>query len=241
VIACNYNVVKILVAVAQLAFALVTLYRTRGDQIAMYGYAAFGLTVAQYAWMSLLNLAGSLICPNYPSVFIVESQTLKRLRKEIDDARKTDLYPLSGTVGELTEATEKEILENSSKDERPGAAIEVLGPYVGAVPIAIIGALSKFTLGGSALYQRVWTIMWPVFGCVVGSLASNGCEILLNRAAMSQLRLRGVSGKNLLALVVLLALAIFVTYAAPAIGGFVVVAEMILQYGVCIRLREASV
>lgn len=41
----NYNAVAILVAMAQLLFAVATLYRARGDQIARYGYAAFGLTM----------------------------------------------------------------------------------------------------------------------------------------------------------------------------------------------------
>ncbi|KAK3376399.1 putative pogo transposable element [Lasiosphaeria ovina] len=186
-IACDYNVIKIIVAIVQLAFALVTLYRTRGDQITMYGYAAFGLTVAQYAWMSLLNLIGSLVCPNYPSIFVVESQTLKDLRARIEAAGETASYPLSGTVGELTGPAEEKILRKFDMTSRSDFAVaSVFGPYVGTVPIAIIGGLSKFSLGGSTLYQRVWTMMWLVFGFLIGPF-------------------------------------------------------MILDYGVCIRLREVSI
>ncbi len=142
--ACNYNVVKILVAIMQLGFAIATLYRTRGDQIAMFGYAAFGLTVAQYAWMSLLNLVASLLCPNYSSIFVVESQTLRDLRARIDAAGQTNLYPLSGTVGELTRATETEILECGDSGLEETLAFGG-GFYLGVVPIAIIGGLSKFS------------------------------------------------------------------------------------------------
>jgi hypothetical protein len=72
----NYNVVSILVAMGQLAFAVATLYRSRGDQTTQYGYAAFGLTVTQYAMMSLLNLLGNLSCPQYPAIYLVRSQAM---------------------------------------------------------------------------------------------------------------------------------------------------------------------
>ncbi|RYP74288.1 hypothetical protein DL771_003109 [Monosporascus sp. 5C6A] len=80
VISCSYNAVKILVALGQLIFAIVTLYRTRGDQIELYGYAAFGLTVVPFAWMSFLNLLANAICPEYSTKFLVESATLDELR-----------------------------------------------------------------------------------------------------------------------------------------------------------------
>jgi hypothetical protein len=50
-ISCGYGVVKILVAIIQLLYATATLYLARGDQVEWYGYPAFGLTVAPYAWM----------------------------------------------------------------------------------------------------------------------------------------------------------------------------------------------
>ena len=34
-----------IVAIAQMIFSSITIYRTRGDQIEKYGYAAYGLTV----------------------------------------------------------------------------------------------------------------------------------------------------------------------------------------------------
>lgn len=75
----SYNIVKIQAALVQLAFGIVTIYRARGDQITMLGYAAFGLTVTSYAWMSLLNLLASLVRPSFASLFVVENGTLCRL------------------------------------------------------------------------------------------------------------------------------------------------------------------
>jgi hypothetical protein len=44
-ISCNYSSVKIFIALAQAIYSIATIYRTRGDQIREFGYAAFGLTV----------------------------------------------------------------------------------------------------------------------------------------------------------------------------------------------------
>jgi hypothetical protein len=238
-IACDYNVIKIIVAMLQLAFAITTLYRTRGDQITMYGYTAFGLTVAQYAWMSLLNLIGSLVCPSYPSIFVVESQTLKDLRAKIEAAGETANYPLSGTIGELTGPAEEKILQKNYDIGMTSGGTFVAavggGPYLGAVPVAIIGGLSKFSLGGSALYQRVWIMMWLVFGFFIGPFVSVVFDMGLNYFSMYPVQV----GDMIITIYVVVVG--FGSYAAPAIGGFVVVSQMILDYGVCIRLSEVSI
>ncbi|KAH7064458.1 hypothetical protein BKA63DRAFT_173792 [Paraphoma chrysanthemicola] len=79
-ISATYNTVKALIALAQSAYALATLYRARGDQIGQFGYAAFGLTVAPYAVMSIMNLVGNLCRPEYPSLYMVESSTMDEAR-----------------------------------------------------------------------------------------------------------------------------------------------------------------
>jgi hypothetical protein len=76
VLSSNYNMLKSLVSLAQAIFAIMTLYRARGEQINQYGYAAFGLTVTPYALMSLVNLLGSLLCPEYPALYLVESDAM---------------------------------------------------------------------------------------------------------------------------------------------------------------------
>ncbi|KAF2029984.1 hypothetical protein EK21DRAFT_41639, partial [Setomelanomma holmii] len=81
-VSVTYNNVKALIALAQSAYALTTLYRARGDQIEQYGYAAFGLTVAQYAVMFITNLIGNLCRPEYPSLYMVESSMMDEARRQ---------------------------------------------------------------------------------------------------------------------------------------------------------------
>lgn len=102
-ICCSYNFIKILVSVAQLLFAISTLYRTRGDQVDLYGYAAFGLTVTPYAWMSFINLLGNLMRPQYDTMFVVESTDLDELRELIakSDGQTKEHFAVTGTVGRL--------------------------------------------------------------------------------------------------------------------------------------------
>lgn len=72
----NRNFVRILIALGQAVYAITTLYRTQGDQITRFGYAAFGLTVIPYLFMSVMNLIGNLMRPDYPTLYLVESQDM---------------------------------------------------------------------------------------------------------------------------------------------------------------------
>jgi hypothetical protein len=69
-IVCNSNHVKVAVALSQIVFGVVTIYRTRGDQVQKHGYAAFGLSVTPYVWMSLVNLLGNIMRPSYPALYL---------------------------------------------------------------------------------------------------------------------------------------------------------------------------
>ena len=90
------------------------------------------------------------------------------------------------------------------------------------LPIAIIGCLSSFKVGRSTIAQRVWVMMWLVFGALYGTFFAltdiweEHLESYFGRLAFSAIGRLGVS--------------------APAIGGFVVVAQMISAYGECKRL-----
>jgi hypothetical protein len=94
-------------------------------------------------------------------------------------------------------------------------------PLVGLVPLAIVGGISGFSPGDSALYQRVWTMIWLVFGCVLGPFAE------LHRFVPWVDEDRNDFW---------LPLMIAFSYGAPAIGGYVVVAQMISEYGECFEL-----
>ncbi|KAI5843659.1 hypothetical protein BZA05DRAFT_178381 [Tricharina praecox] len=96
-ISSSYNALKIVIAVGQSISSAIILYRTRGAQIERYGYSAFGLTVIPYAMMSIVNLVGSLLTPEYPTLYLVSS-------REMDEARACGGL-FDGVVGKVVEAS----------------------------------------------------------------------------------------------------------------------------------------
>lgn len=92
-ISSSYNFSKGIAALFQTIYATVTLVKTRGDQIQRYGYAAFGFTVAPYLVMSIVNLLGTLLTPDYSAIYLIESDIMK-------EAIKRGCY-FKGTVGIL--------------------------------------------------------------------------------------------------------------------------------------------
>jgi len=223
-ISCSYNAGKALVALGQALFAISTLYETQGDQIARYGYAAFGLTVAPYAWMSTINLVGSLICPEYSAMYLVESQASRRLRSEVEIYSGQHGFPLlpnrpeiqlDGFVGVL--ANEEDFVIQT-RDEWARMKASII-PLIGAAfPLLIYGILSKFQKGESTHAQRSWVMVWLVFGIIVGGALVSTPFITRYREFT------------------ILSLGMCAFYSAPAIGGFVVVGQMIHDYGVCTQI-----
>ncbi|KZT29811.1 hypothetical protein NEOLEDRAFT_477161 [Neolentinus lepideus HHB14362 ss-1] len=57
-----------LISIVQLVASMITLYRTRGDQIACFGYAAFGLSVIPFMLMSFMNLVFNAVLGDFPHV-----------------------------------------------------------------------------------------------------------------------------------------------------------------------------
>lgn len=89
---CNYSVLKVLAGIVQIISGSVTLYlSSRGEQLATLGGGAFTLTVIPYVLMSLMNSLASLSCPEYPTMFLVESEIM-------DEARRRGGF-ITGTVG----------------------------------------------------------------------------------------------------------------------------------------------
>jgi hypothetical protein len=209
----------------QLIYAITTLYRTRGDQIAIFGYAAFGLTVTQYAWMSFVNLLGNWVCPHYPSLYLVESPTLSELRVALVTAGQDDQFLIGETVGMVSESKEETAVKKMISFD--------LAAKLAAMPLVVIGALSRFSPGSSTLPQRVWTMTWLVFGFTVGLFVESAVDTSLRQ----RFRITGFvpnRHKRISYLAYLLGtIAAIGAYAAPAIGGFVVVGQMFYQYGVC--------
>lgn len=87
---------KVAVAIAQLIFSSITIYRARGDQIDHYGYAAFGLSVFPYTLMSLVNLVCTGLVGEYSSVYVLRSAVM-------EEAEKYYKGLFYGTIGTLKE------------------------------------------------------------------------------------------------------------------------------------------
>jgi hypothetical protein len=116
-ISSNYNIIKILVSLGQALFGISTLYLTRGDQIDQYGYAAFGLTVAPYAIMSLVNLLGNTITPDYAAIYVVRNSVM-------DEAVQRHQIRFEGVIGELIEDGSRRM-----SLERKAGGVQMLGDW----------------------------------------------------------------------------------------------------------------
>ena len=265
------NLAKGLVAIFQSLYAVVTLYRARGNQIEQYGFAAFGLTVSPYLIMSIVNLFSTLLTPDYPTTYLVKFEAMVEASKRegakfegvVGSIRSRRQIPeLIGTI-KFVNADDGRMLLTVGPRARQGPSsglptrfvmdqirspsppwsrnpierpalmisscleIDVTGEerkerhelrYIGrasaavtSISIAINGALSHFKSGHSTLTQRVWTMTWLACGILFGSLAT-GFEI-------------DSSGKLGM-----------LFYGAPSIGGFVIVAQMLKEYGHCVQL-----
>jgi hypothetical protein len=78
----SLNIQKMLISFIHALWAIIMVYRARGNQIETYGYAAFGLTVAQYAFMSVLNIGANLLRPEYPNCFLIRTPLMEQAEKE---------------------------------------------------------------------------------------------------------------------------------------------------------------
>ena len=188
-----------MVAIFQVLYASYTLYKTRGDQLSQYGYAAFGLTVIPYIIMSFLNLLGNLSTPNYLTLYLIGSP-------ELEEAKLQDEAALDGLVGSIVPLTCCQVY----KDQFPGrvcwclsdgnpdrpiyfaecSPFETIGgkPYrgpkplrlssflwwgfmvlLGTIPYGVIGGLTHFQAAQSTAAQRVLTMFWLASGVFIGA------------------------------------------------------------------------
>ena len=73
-LAQSFSAAKTFVSIFQIIYSFYTLLHDSHYQIQYFGFAAFPLTVAPYAVMSIVNLLGGLLFPIYPAVFLVQSE-----------------------------------------------------------------------------------------------------------------------------------------------------------------------
>jgi hypothetical protein len=105
-IASVYSFSKGIMAIFQTVYASMTLYQTRGSQISHYGYAAYGLTVVPYLLMSVINLLGTLLTPDYPTMYLVRSEVMV-------EAVRPEGAKFEGVVGKLIENDQEHITFNT--------------------------------------------------------------------------------------------------------------------------------
>ena len=111
----NLNIPKALIAIFQFIYASFTLYKTKGDQIERYGFVAFGLTVIPYLIMTLVNLIGNVITPEYPKAYLVHSAIM-------DEAKQCSGARFEGIVGTLESPTYSlDALSDGSEESLGGA------------------------------------------------------------------------------------------------------------------------
>ncbi|EON66749.1 hypothetical protein W97_05995 [Coniosporium apollinis CBS 100218] len=305
----NYSLVKACVALGQTVFAIATLYRAKGNQLTQFGYAAFGLTVAPYAVMSILNLLGSICSPEYPAMYLVESSVMREARKHGlhvhgtvgvlqehpvafqenqpgswrrlpsslifedgpddrlvvhagSDHTLTVLKPNADNEKDLTTAVSailvpscpplaaksKQFVKNAEWQPKGKWIVNTVdstgrenksGKYgysmleysmtilVSVIPLAIVGAISRFDPGASTTAQRAWTMTWLVYGVFLGLLYE-----LVVSAVTDNIDEKEYDPTMNLVVTVGFAL----LFSAPAIGGLVVVGQMLMAYGNCILI-----
>lgn len=73
-IAYNYSMTKAVAAIAQILYGNFQLFQSAKPQIDYYGYNAYQLTIIPYIIMSFLNLIASLCEPQFPALYLVDSE-----------------------------------------------------------------------------------------------------------------------------------------------------------------------
>ena len=258
------NFAKGLIAIFQTLYASFTLYHARGDQIQRYGYAAFGLTVVPYIVMSIINLASTILTPDYSVMYLVESEAM-------EEAKKRENAKFDGVVGRiLTTSTLDGVSQYVRFEFNSDGKMAVLArgsdaqftkfdeeaemdmgkaridPWTGNAsvrpcrrPLRVISRSSELPRREPPFRRGL--IIYASYALALISLAVNG--------ALSHFKPHQSTPAQRVWTMMWLAFGILanrtdsvhmlqiMTWSPPAIGGFVVVCQMIMQYGNCVKLN----
>ncbi|KAJ6595163.1 hypothetical protein DFH09DRAFT_1273229 [Mycena vulgaris] len=120
-----------------------------------------------------------------------------------------------------------------------GASIQsvvLAATVVNLTIVGILGYLSQgFDPGDSTIAQRAWTMSWFAFGPVIGILFS---MLLVQQSTSGDDFLTSLFERTtgpLISAHQLRPLIVACTYGSPALGGLVVIGQMLREYGSCIR------
>lgn len=102
-ISSSYSVLSAVISIIQVCLASATLYKTRGNQLEEYGYAAFGLTVVPYVIMSIVNFCGNALTPDYPTLYLVRSKEMREAQERYPEVE------FDGVVGSVIEDSNQDV------------------------------------------------------------------------------------------------------------------------------------
>lgn len=245
----NYSILKGVAGIIQVVNGSLGLYRASQRQFSKFGYASYSLTVIPYILMSFLNLLATISEPQYPSMFLVIYRGVEQQSQVPIDisatAPTTGLQSTDGTAPERSEITPSVSSHQSADpakaaDELEAHIIGAVGEAYGdlstpsaapagrtsrwgvsiggfcclALTYVIILLLTGFSAGQSTQSQRAWLMSWLVCSQVHGLLFYVDCRGARSGSGWKRLRYSLMAGST-------------------AVGGFVVVAGMIMQDEVC--------
>jgi len=101
---------KMAASIVQLVLSSVTIYRSRGSQLDRYGYAAFGLTVIPYTFMSLVNFIYIGAVGEYAALTILQTPTMQEANDRLGGQ-------ICGEVGILTPANPTDPTHEGSEQD----------------------------------------------------------------------------------------------------------------------------
>ncbi|KAF3765780.1 hypothetical protein M406DRAFT_329645 [Cryphonectria parasitica EP155] len=187
------NIAKILVSILQLIWGISTLYNARGNQIDLYGYGAFGLTVAPYAFMSFLNLLVSLVLPVHNNMYLVWTPDMKEamVKPRTERHRAGIFYGMiaSVDVDELSRQVKKDkcrLPYNQKLVNMPCLLTIYSFIYllIAIIPLAIVGAFTNFRTGSDVHVDRAWILAWLIVGSASAILIGQvSAQVAMNQRA----------------------------------------------------------
>ncbi|CVL11586.1 uncharacterized protein FPRN_13987 [Fusarium proliferatum] len=244
-IASSISLVRPFMSLIQAVWGAITLYRARGIQVEEYGYAAFGLTVAPYVMMSVLNALGNILTPVYPCLFLIRTKLLEEVQRQ-------GIATFDGVVNAKFDTTET--MESSICLRRPRGFIaafdnslippgDTISRHIifttsdlkflgicllfGLVPLAVTGSISGFQNGNSTALERGFTMSWLVMGLFHGLLMSLHVIRVTNAKNIEDVTFGRFIIDSFLTPWLLF------EFGVPAIGGMVMVGKMIKNFGIC--------
>lgn len=112
-----------------------------------------------------------------------------------------------------------------------------LSAAIGALPLIIIGVISRFQAAQSTKAERAWTMSWLAVSIVMGPWVQWYSRFAMDMWQPFHGERRTVFSKSILAAVMVVMWTIGCgLFLAPPTGGYIVVGQMLLDFGNCVRL-----